>query len=151
MGKVSGDQKSKQEITITYMMMCIVTVFLITQFPYYLQSTLLVSGIIKPKFGAYIPFFVLFSCIFATLNSTVNTMIYCIFNKEFRNILFQWLPLKCSSPGNNLHHTITYERPRPFSLPIATQATSNYYWFVIHNHVIFMSALKAHIPKTKAT
>ena len=98
MGKVSGDQKSKQEITITYMMMCIVTVFLITKFPFYLTVTLLLTGVIKPKFWSV---FGVFSVpvlnrtiwIFTTLNSTVNTIIYCIFNKKFRDNLFQWLPL----------------------------------------------------------
>ena len=99
MGKVSGDQKSKQEITITYMMMCIVTVFLITKFPAYLTVTLLLTGVIKPKFWSV---FGLFSVpvlnrtiwIFTTLNSTVNTIIYCIFNKKFKDILFHWFPSK---------------------------------------------------------
>ena len=94
MGKVSGDQKSKQEITITYMTMCIITVFLITQFPFYLKTSLVLTGIIKPKFCGFVPFLHLTVWIFISLNSTVNTIIYCIFNKKFRDILFQWFPSK---------------------------------------------------------
>ena len=85
MGKVTVDQKSKQEITITYMMMCIVTVFLITQLPFYLTLILWLTGITKSVSKSI--------WIFATFNSTVNTIIYCIFNKKFRDNLFQWLPL----------------------------------------------------------
>ena len=99
MGKVSGDQKSKQEITITYMMMCIVTVFLITKFPFYLAVTLLLTGVIKTKYGYFfgvfsVPVLHLTVWIFTALNSTVNTIIYCIFNKKFRDVLFQWIPSK---------------------------------------------------------
>ena len=99
MGKVSGDQKSKQEITITYMMMCIVTVFLITKFPFYLTVTLLLTEVIKPKFcsvfGVFsVPVLNLTIWIFTILNSTVNTIIYCIFNKKFRDVLFQSFPSK---------------------------------------------------------
>ena len=99
MGKLSDDQKSKQEITITYMMMCIVTVFLITQFPFYLTLTLLLTGVVKSKFMSVFGFFSvpvlhLIIWIFTTLNSTVNTIIYCIFNKKFRDVLFQWFPSK---------------------------------------------------------
>ena len=94
MGKVSVVQKSKQEITITYMMMCIVTVFLITQFPFYLKTTLVLTGIIKPKFCGFVPFLHLTVWIFIILNSSVNTIIYGIFNKKFRDVLFQWFPSK---------------------------------------------------------
>ena len=94
MGKHPGDQKSKQEITITYMMMCIITVFLITQFPYYLKAILVLTGIIKSNFFSFVPVLHLTTWIFVILNSTVNTIIYCIFNKKFRDVLFLWFPSK---------------------------------------------------------
>merc|ERR1711894_695193 len=94
MGQHPGDQKSKQEITITYMMMFIITVFLITQFPYYLKAILVLTGIIKSNFFSFVPVLHLTTWIFVILNSTVNTIIYCIFNKKFRDILFQWFPSK---------------------------------------------------------
>ena len=102
---MSGNLKRKHEITITYIMMCIVTIFLITQCPYYLHLLLRVTGVIKPKFGYHVPIFTLTTIIFGTLNSTVNTMIYCIFNKKFRDVLFQWCPLKCLTTGNNVDDT----------------------------------------------
>ena len=86
MGNMSGNQKSREEINITYMMMCIVTVFLITQLPFYLTLILWLTGITKSVSKSI--------WIFATFNSTVNTIIYCIFNKKFRDNLFQWLPTK---------------------------------------------------------
>lgn len=119
MGKMSGNDKMrKQEIHITYMTMCIVTVFLVTQFPHYLQDILLSSGIIKPKFGNVVPVFSLTVCIFATLNSTVNTVIYCIFNKKFRDVLFQWFPLKCLPPPDQTDNELDDTRSK------ATQKTS---------------------------
>ena len=111
LGNMSGDQKSKHEISITYMMMCIVTVFLISQFPHYFSATLWLTEIIKPKIGAFVPVFFLTASIFGTLNSTLNTVIYCIFNKKFRKVLFQWFPLKGLPQVNNLDDTYP-TRPR---------------------------------------
>ena len=92
MGKLSGDlKKSKEEITITYMMMCIVTIFVITQFPGFLHELLLLTEIIKPAFNGNIPVFSQTNYILMVLNSTINTIIYCIFNTKFRDVLYSGL------------------------------------------------------------
>ena len=107
MGKMLGDQKSKQEITITYMMMCIISVFLITQFPYYIKATLLLTRIIKPKLCGSVPVLDLSSWIFIILNSSVNTIIYCFFNKSFRDVLIQWLPSKLRNRFSSVSTNVT--------------------------------------------
>ena len=107
MGKMLGDQKSKQEITITYMMMCIISVFLITQFPYYIKATLLLTRIIKPKLCGSVPVLDLSSWIFIILNSSVNTIIYCFFNKSFRDVLIQWLPSKLRKRLSSVSTNVT--------------------------------------------
>ena len=134
MGNMSGDQRSKGEINITYMMICIVTLFVISFFLAYIRPLLLSTGILKPTFHAYVPVWSQISNILVTFNSTVNTFIYCVFNKKFRNVLFQWFPLKKGLPPvKNLDD----ERPK------ATWyvEVSNYIWFVIIWHVFILKLI----------
>ena len=94
----SNRNKRKAELNITYTMISIVTVFLICHTCHTIPFVL--SKIIGETYQL--------NCIMAILvnfSASINTLIYCIFNKKFREILFKWLTHRCFH--NNQRHDIT--------------------------------------------
>ena len=93
--KKSVESKKRSEILITYTMISIVAVFLTVQILYNINTILLMAKVLKPKYDGYVPVLRLTNVIVATISSSINTLIYCIFNEKFRDVFFQWVIPNC--------------------------------------------------------
>ena len=95
MGLTENEEKSKEEINVTYIMISNVVVFVVCHLMYPVLNILLVLEIIKPKYGSYMPLFTLLQINLKVFSASINTLIYCIFSEKFRKILFRWVLPKC--------------------------------------------------------
>ena len=98
MGLTENEEKSKEEINVTYIMISNVVVFVVCHLMYPVLNILLVLEKIKPKYGSYMPLFTLLQINLKVFSASINTLIYCIFSEKFRKILFQWVLPKCCQP-----------------------------------------------------
>ena len=98
MGMTENKEKSNEEINVTYIMISNVVVFVVCHLMYPVLNILLVLEIIKPKYGSYMPLFTLLQINLKVFSASINTLIYCIFSRKFRKILFQWVLPKCCQP-----------------------------------------------------
>ena len=106
MGMTENEEKSKEEINVTYIMISNVVVFVVCHLMYPVLNILLVLEKIKPKYGSYMPLFTLLQINLKVFSASINTLIYCIFSEKFRKILFQWVLPKCCQPKTEELKTI---------------------------------------------
>ena len=81
--------RSKTEIKITYTMISIVTIFLSCQSLNTIGAILYLFGIMPMKNHRYI------CAILLNISASINMLIYCIFNKKFKEIFLKWVTPKC--------------------------------------------------------
>ena len=98
MGMTENEEKSKEEINVTYIMISNVVVFVVCHLMYPVLNILLVLEKIKPKYGSYMPLFTLLQINLKVFSASINTLIYCIFSEKFRKIFFRWVLPKCCQP-----------------------------------------------------